>query len=82
MKKVENSGGILESNDVVARLHVGDTLADGFDDTSALMTKNNGECAFGVLARECVGIYLELIIFDRYGSKCHLDSSTIPRGDR
>jgi hypothetical protein len=41
---------------VVARLYVGDALADGLDITGALVTKDNGEGTLGVLARECVGI--------------------------
>ena len=41
---------ILEGNDVVARLYVCDTLADRFDDTGALVTENDGEGAFGILA--------------------------------
>jgi hypothetical protein len=49
-------GGVLESNNVVARLHVCDALADGLDDSSALVPEDNGECTLGVLSGECVGI--------------------------
>jgi hypothetical protein len=47
---------ILEGDDVVAGLHVGNTLADGLDETSALVAKHDGEGALGILARECVGV--------------------------
>jgi hypothetical protein len=36
---------------MVARLHIGDTLANGLDDTSTLVTKDNGESTLGILAR-------------------------------
>lgn len=41
---------------MVAGLHVGDTLANGLNDTSALVPEDNGEVALRVLARECVRI--------------------------
>ena len=47
---------ILESNDVISRLHAGDALANRLDDTGALVPEDNGECALGVLAGERVGI--------------------------
>lgn len=47
---------LLERNDVVARLHVGDALTHGLDNTSSLMAQNDGEGAFGVLAGQRVGI--------------------------
>ena len=47
---------LLESNDVVAGLHVGDALADGLDDTGTLVSKDNGESTLRVLSGESVGI--------------------------
>lgn len=47
---------LLERNDVVAGLHIGDTLANRLDDTSALMTQDDGEGSLGVLAGQGVGI--------------------------
>lgn len=41
---------------MVAGFYVCDTLADGLDDTSTLVSKNNGESTFRVLAGQCVGI--------------------------
>jgi hypothetical protein len=49
-------GGILESDDIVANLHVGNALTDRLNDTGALVTEDNGECALGVLSGQCVGI--------------------------
>lgn len=46
----------LESNDVVTRLHVGDTLANRLHDTSTLVSEDDGESTLWVLARQCVGI--------------------------
>lgn len=46
----------VEGNDVVADLYVCDALADGLDNTGALMTENNREGSLGVLAGESVGI--------------------------
>ena len=50
-------GALLERDDVVAGLHVGDTLANRLNDTSSLVPENNGEVALRVLARECVRIW-------------------------
>lgn len=47
---------ILEGNDVVAGLHVGDALANGLDNTSSLVSQNDGEITLGILAGEGVGI--------------------------
>lgn len=47
---------VLESDNVVARLYVGDALTDRLDDTSTLVTKDDGEGTLGVLAGQCVGI--------------------------
>lgn len=41
---------------MVAGLHVGDTLADRLDNTSAFVSQDDGEGTFGVLAGQCVGI--------------------------
>jgi hypothetical protein len=49
-------GGILESDDIVANLHVGNALTNRLNDTGALVTEDNGECALGVLSGQCVGI--------------------------
>jgi hypothetical protein len=48
--------GGVESNDVVTRLDVGDALANGLDNTGTLVSEDNRESTFGILARECVGI--------------------------
>lgn len=42
---------------MVAGLHVGDTLANRLDNTSSLVSQDDGESTLGVLAREGVGIY-------------------------
>jgi len=47
---------LLKSDDIVARLNGGHALADGLDDTSTLVTQDDGESTLRVLARECVGI--------------------------
>jgi hypothetical protein len=47
---VRQQEDVLECDNVVTRLYVGDALADRLDDTGALMTKDNREGAFGVLA--------------------------------
>jgi len=44
----------VESNNMVANLDVGDTLADRLDDASALVSQNDREGALGILARERV----------------------------
>jgi hypothetical protein len=41
---------------VVARLDVGDTLADGLDDSCSLVAENDGEGTLGVFAGESVRI--------------------------
>jgi hypothetical protein len=48
----------LERNNVVAGLHVGDAFTDRLYDACALMTKNDGEGALGILSGEGVGICL------------------------
>lgn len=47
---------VLERDHMVARLDVGDALADGLDDTGTLVTQDYGEGTLGVLAGECVGV--------------------------
>jgi hypothetical protein len=48
---------VLESDNVVTRLDVGDALADRLDNTGTLVSKDNGESTLGVLAGESVGIW-------------------------
>ena len=48
--------GSVQSNDMVARLDVGDALTDRLDNTGTLVSENNGEGTLGVLARERVGV--------------------------
>lgn len=45
---------VLKSHDVVARLDVGDAFADRFDDTSSLVSENDGESTLRIFAREGV----------------------------
>ena len=42
---------------MVAGLDVGDALTNGLDDTSTLVTEDNGEGTLGILAGERVGIW-------------------------
>lgn len=46
----------LKSNDVVTGLYVCDALTNGLDDTSTLVSEDNGEGTLRVLAGQCVGI--------------------------
>lgn len=48
--------GGVEGDDMIAGLDVGDALADGLDDTSTLVSQDDGEGTLGILAREGVGI--------------------------
>lgn len=48
---------ILESNNVVTRLDVCDTFSDGLDNTSALVSQNDGEGAFGIFAGQGISIW-------------------------
>ena len=41
---------------MVTGLHVCDTLTNGLDDTSTLVSEDDGEGTLGVLAGQCVGI--------------------------
>lgn len=45
---------ILESHDMVAGLDVGDALADGLDDTSTLVSQDDGEGTLGIFAGQGV----------------------------
>lgn len=49
-------GHVLKGNNVVAGLHVCDALTDGLDDTSTLVSEDDGEGTLGVLAGQCVGV--------------------------
>lgn len=49
-------GSLLESDDVVADLDVGDALTNGLNDTSTLVSEDDGKSTLGVLARQSVGI--------------------------
>jgi hypothetical protein len=51
-----HSRDVLERNDVVARLYIGDALSDRLNVTGTLMTEDNGESTLGVFARECVRV--------------------------
>ena len=55
---VGGRGGILERNDIIARLHARHSLANGFDDAGALVAKDDGEGTFGIFAGEGVCIWL------------------------
>lgn len=46
----------LEGDNVVTRLHVGDTLTNGLDETGTLVAEDDGESTLGVLAGQRVGI--------------------------
>lgn len=41
---------------MVTGLHICDTLTNRLNNTSSLVSKNDGEGTLGVLARQCVGI--------------------------
>lgn len=56
LKRAKEEEDTLECDHVVAGLYVGNALADRLDDTSALMTEDDREGTFGVLAGECVCI--------------------------
>lgn len=55
MRGLGNS--VLEGDDVVTGLHVGDALTNGLNNTSTLVSENNREVALGVLSGERVGVY-------------------------
>jgi hypothetical protein len=60
---------ILESDDVVAHIDGGHTLADGLDNTGTLVTEDNWESTLGILAGESVGICGMSIIVTLIGSE-------------
>ena len=47
---------VLEGNDMVAGLYIGDALTDGLDVSGTFVTEDDWEGTLGVLAGECVGI--------------------------
>lgn len=53
---IDQRPNILKSDDVVARLDRSHALTDRLDDTSALVSQDDGESTLGVLAGEGVGI--------------------------
>jgi len=48
---------VLESHNIVARLDICHTLTDRLDNTSTLVSKNNGKGAFWILSGESVCIF-------------------------
>ncbi len=40
---------MLEGDNMVSRLHVGDSLSHGLDDTGTLVSENDGKCALRIL---------------------------------
>lgn len=46
---------------MITRLHIRDALTDGFNDTSAFMSEDNGERALRIFARERIPIWRVLI---------------------
>lgn len=48
--------GRVQGDDMVADLDICDSLADGLDDTGALVTQDDGESTLGILAGERVGV--------------------------
>lgn len=56
MDAIDQRSNILKSDDVIARLDRSHALANRLDDTSALVSQDNGESTLGVLTGEGVGI--------------------------
>jgi hypothetical protein len=52
----QGMAAILKSDNMVARLDVGHTLADGLDDTGTLVTQDDWEGTLRILSGECVGV--------------------------
>jgi hypothetical protein len=52
---------ILESDNMVTRLHIGDALTNRLDNTSTLMSQNDGESTFRVLSRQSVCVFAFLL---------------------
>lgn len=63
-------GRILEADDGVAGLDVGDALTNRLDDAGALVSEDNGESALGILARERVGVCYCSAIVPIQGDSC------------
>lgn len=53
---IARGSDILKSNDVITRLDRGHALTNRLDNTSALVSQNDGESTLGILAGEGVGI--------------------------
>lgn len=49
---------LLERDDIVTRLDIGDALSNRLHDTRTLVSQNDGECTFWVFPRQCVRIYV------------------------
>lgn len=45
---------VLEADNVVADLDIGDALADGLDNTGTFVSEDDGESTLGILSRERV----------------------------
>lgn len=54
--RTAGTGVVLESNNVVTGLHVGDALSNRLDDTGTLVAEDDGEGTLGVLSGERVRI--------------------------
>lgn len=48
--------GSVQGNDVIANLDIGHTLADALDDTSTLVSENDGESTLRISTRQGVGV--------------------------
>lgn len=42
---------------MITRLHIGDTLTNGFDNTGTLVSQDDGERTLGILAGQSVGVF-------------------------
>jgi hypothetical protein len=61
---------------MVSRLNTRHALTDRFDDTSAFVTEDNGESAFGVFAGEGVGICSQSVSLFIYNFTRRKDTHT------
>lgn len=64
----KEDAGILERDDMVAGLDVCYSFADGFDNTGAFVSEDDGESSLGIFAGKCVGIYGLSILIPSYPS--------------
>lgn len=48
---------VLEGDNMVSGLHVGDALTNRLDDTSTLVSQDDGESTLGILAGQRICIY-------------------------